>query len=120
MSLLRKGLLAVLPVVALCVPFMAAAPAQAHEHWDHHDHWSHYGHHVVYLAPSVCAPGVVCAGPSVVYSAPSVVYPAPPVTLFYRTAPTGPWLTYNTYPGYDAAHSVGLALRTRGFEFFIR
>ena len=29
MSLLRKGLLAVLPVVALCVPFMAARKLRA-------------------------------------------------------------------------------------------
>jgi hypothetical protein len=111
MSLLRKGLLAVVPVVALCVPFMAAAPAQAHE--EHHEHWEHHEHHGYYFHTEHFV------SPSVVYYT-SPVVTARPVTVFYRTNPYSPWLSYSSYPGYDAANSVALSLRLRGFEIFIR
>jgi hypothetical protein len=119
MSLLRKSLLAVVPVVALCVPFMAAAPARAdghhehHDHWDHHEHFHHYSYHwyAEHRLPLVIEPSVVIS--------PSVVTPAP-VTLFYRVNAYSPWVTYNSFPGFDAASTVALSLRTRGFECFIR
>ncbi len=113
MSLLRKSLLAVVPVVALCVPFMAAAPAQAHEHWEHHEHFHDYPY---YWYPGHRLPLVVA--PSVVVSSP-VVDPAP-VTLYYRVNSISPWVPYSTFPDVDAANSMGSSLQQHGYEVFIQ
>jgi hypothetical protein len=119
MSLLRKSLLAVVPVVALCVPFMAASPARADGHHEHHEHWEHHEHfpHYPYHWYGGFRPSLVIE-PSVIVS-PTLVSPAP-VTLFYRVNPYSPWVAYGTFPGFDAANSLSLSLRTRGFEVFIR
>ncbi len=112
MSLLHKSLLAVVPVVVLCVPFMAAAPAQAHEHWEHHEHYHYYPYHWYAGVP------LVVRAPSVVVS-PPVDSPAP-VTLYYRVNSISPWVPYSTFPDYGAANSLGSSLQQHGYEVFIQ